>query len=210
MMAAMARFTVSCSSTRLRDDIHQRRLAALNYLDGAPDGGAEVLGIFDRTLAVHAHAPRQLRVMDVGVLERRADVGAGDAAIVAVAHALQVHDLLVVRAVVVHDTQHRDAVMGGGPQNARRVHQIAVVLDTDGKSPMFAVGERGPHGRGRTVPDSGASGAADELIVLVYVPQTQRPGAHIVHSRYQRPVFTLDPGPQLGRQARGADRACIP
>ena len=42
-----------------------------------------------------------------------------DAALVPVGHPLQVHDFLMIGAVVVHDVQQRNAVMRGGPQDAR-------------------------------------------------------------------------------------------
>jgi hypothetical protein len=50
---------------------------------------------------------RDLREVDVGIVDRRADVRARDAALMAIGHALQVHQLLVIRAVVVHHREQR-------------------------------------------------------------------------------------------------------
>ena len=47
----------------------------------------------------------------------------------ALRHPLDVHHFLVIRAVVVHHAQQRDAVVRRRPERARRVHQIAVGLD---------------------------------------------------------------------------------
>ncbi len=35
------------------------------------------------------------------------------------------HGKLVVRTVVVHDEEQRDPVIGRGPQDARRIHEVA-------------------------------------------------------------------------------------
>ena len=48
------------------------------------------------------------------------------------------------------------------------------------------------------------------LIVLVEIPQPQRPAADKRHIGYQRPVVILDLRPQLGGQARRADGARVP
>ena len=40
-------------------------------------------------------------------------------------------EVVVVRAVVVHDHQQRDAAVRGGPERARVVHKIAVGLHVD-------------------------------------------------------------------------------
>ncbi len=57
-------------------------------------------------------------------------------------HVLDVHALLMIGAIVVHDAEQRDLVMRGGPQDAGRVVQIAVALDVDGQAAVFAVGQR--------------------------------------------------------------------
>src|SRR5215831_2886735 len=67
------------------------------------------------------------------------------------------HDLLVVGAVVVHDGEERDAVVGAGPEDAGSVHQVAIVLDVDGEAAVLAVSDGRPEGRGGTVADARAA-----------------------------------------------------
>src|SRR5882762_4702883 len=90
-------------------------------------------------------------------------------------HVLEVHMFLVIAAVVVHDAQQRNAVMRGGPQNARSVVEVAVALNVDADATVFLVGERGAHGRRSAVTDAVCALTADEVIRLVEVPQAQRP-----------------------------------
>jgi len=45
----------------------------------------------------------QLRVVDVGILERRSDARPFDSSLMPVRHPLQVHHFLVIGPVVVHD-----------------------------------------------------------------------------------------------------------
>src|SRR5712691_1773805 len=91
------------SLTWLRDDIDESWLPVQDHVDSAPDSRPEVFGICDGTLGMNAHALRQSREVDIGVIEGGADVWVGNAAIVAVGHALQVHQLLMIGAVVMHD-----------------------------------------------------------------------------------------------------------
>ena len=72
-----------------------------------------------------------------------------DVAIVFRCEHLHVHALLMIGAVVVHDVQHRDLVMRGGPQDSGRVVQIAVALNVDGQAAVFLVRQRRTDGSGR-------------------------------------------------------------
>jgi len=58
-------------------------------------------------------------------------------------HALQMHGFLLVATVIVHDEQQRNVVMRGSPQGTRRVHQIAVRLESQGQQTLLAIGQRG-------------------------------------------------------------------
>src|SRR5437764_10714568 len=73
---------VSCpfSSARLGDDVDQRRLAALDDGDRAPERGRELGRIADRAFAMDPIAARHGGVIDVRILERRADIRSGHAA----------------------------------------------------------------------------------------------------------------------------------
>jgi len=61
------------------------------------------------------------------------------APIVPVREPLDVHHFLVIGTVVVHHREQRDLVMGGGPEHAGRIHQVAVILDADAQPAVFAV-----------------------------------------------------------------------
>src|SRR5207247_10386160 len=143
--------------------------------------------------------------------DRGADMRILDAALAPVRHALKMHDLLMVGAVVPHDGEHRNLMMRRRPERARRIHGVAVVLDIDAEPLVrFTMRERGAHRRGQTVTDAGATGSADELMMLVKGPQTMRPVGEAGIARHERPVFVLDLLPDFGRETRRADRARIP
>ena len=198
------------STSGLRDDVDQRRLALLDDGERALQRRAEILRVGDRPLRVHAHALRDLREVHVRLVDRRADVPARDAALVAVGHPLDVHHLLVIGAVVVHHGQQRDLVMRGGPQHAGRVQQVAVALDVHRQPPVLPVGQRAADRRRRAVADAGAARAAEVLVVLVEVPQPERPAAAVAALGHERPVLVPDLRPELRGQPRGADRRRVP
>src|SRR5207249_990623 len=94
---------------------------------------------------------------------------------------------------------------------ARRIHGVAVVLDIDAEPLVrFTMRERGAHRRGQTVTDAGATGSADELMMLAEGPETMRPVGEAGVARHERPVFVLDLLPDFGRETRRADRARVP
>ena len=66
-----------------------------------------------------------------------------DAALPAVGNRLQLHDLRVIAAVVVHDVEKRNALVRGGPENAGAEHQIAVADEADAEAAVLLIGERG-------------------------------------------------------------------
>src|SRR5262249_26274471 len=123
---------------RLRPDVDQRRLAGLHHGDRLLDRGPELGGILYWSLRPPAHRLRELVILDVGILDAGADrahVAAQVRNTVAeVGQALDVHHLLVIAAVVVHDREQWDLVARRGPQHARCVHQVAVGLDADGEA----------------------------------------------------------------------------
>src|ERR1035437_10112827 len=200
--------------TRLRPDIDQRRLAGLHDGDRFLDRGPELGRVLDRTLRPPAHGFRQLVILDVRVL----DAGAGRAhiiaqardAVVEVGQALDVHDLLMVAAVVVHHGEKRNFMPRRGPQHARRVHQIAVGLDAHGEPAEIAVGERGADRPARAVAHAVTARRSEPVVVLLHRPEPVRPVADIAGGRHQRPIEVLDLRPDLHGEASRADRARIP
>ncbi len=100
-----------------------------------------------------------------------------DAAIGTRGHVREIHRLLMIGAVVVHDGQQRDAVMRRRPQHARRVVQVAVALNIHRQAAMLAIRQRRAHRRRRAVADAVSAVSAEVLIVLLEIPHPQRPTA---------------------------------
>ena len=65
------------------------------------------------------------------------------AALTPIGHALQVHHLLVIGAIVLHHEQHRDAMVRRGPQGAIYVEHVAIGLEPDTQAAMLPVRKRG-------------------------------------------------------------------
>src|SRR5207244_3813197 len=84
--------------TGLSDNVDHCGLATHDDSKRAAQCGAEILRISDRAFAVDAQAARNRRVIDVGIFDGGADAGVGDPALMAVGHALDMHDFLMVRA----------------------------------------------------------------------------------------------------------------
>src|SRR5207302_9391544 len=145
----------------LSDDIDQCRLTAFHSRESPLDGRTEILGIGDRAFTVPAHALRHLGIVDVRILDGRSDSCAFDPAIVPVPHTLQVHDLLMVGAIIVHHGQHWNPMVRGGPQHAGSVHQITIILDIHGQPAVLFVRKRGADGGRRAVSHAGSAGATD-------------------------------------------------
>ena len=123
--------------------INQRHLAPHDRISRAPQGRAEVLRVGDWSFTMDAHAARNHRIVNIRIFKRCADSGIGDAPLMAVGHPLDMHDLLMIGTVVVHDAEQRNAMMCGGPQRARSVHEITVILYADAKPAILPVRKRG-------------------------------------------------------------------
>src|SRR5580692_10879666 len=91
------------SSTRLRDDVDQHGLAGLDGGDALAESVGEVVGVLDRPDAHRAIAERDLGVIDVRIVDRDADRRIAYTAIVPIRHALDVHELLMIGAVILDD-----------------------------------------------------------------------------------------------------------
>jgi len=68
--------------------------------------------------------------------------------------------------------------MRRGPENSRRVHQVAVILNGDRQPAVLLVSQRGAERGRRAVADAESSGRSDVLVKLVKIPQAQRPAIH--------------------------------
>src|ERR1700730_9280878 len=166
---------MNASLAGLGEDVDDGGFAAVDDVQGALDGGPQILGIGNGPFAIHAHALRQLGVLDIRRGDGGADIGAIDAAVMPVGHDLHLHHFLMIAAIIVHHAEQRNLVMRGGPEDAGRVHQIAVTLDIYREAAVFAIGERGADGGGRTVANSVAALRADVVIVLIHIPQALGP-----------------------------------
>src|ERR1700674_5128212 len=120
------------------------------------------------------------------------------------------HKLLMIRTVVVHNVQDWDAVMCCCPQDARRIHQIAVALNVYGKAAMLPVGEGSTDGGWCVVAHAGGARATVKLVVLFDGPRPQRPPAEVHNIGDHRPVLVFDRFPELGGQAGSTDGARVP
>src|SRR5207247_3241912 len=112
------------------------------HFNGAPERGTEILRIGNRAFAVKAHTSRHHGVVDVGILKSGSNAGVGveRAALMSERHALDMHDLLVISAIIVHRHQEWDAMMCRRPQSARSTHEVTVFLDTDREPAILPVG----------------------------------------------------------------------
>src|SRR6476469_7535809 len=133
--SAIIHIRITAPSTRLRHDIDQRRLAGLDHLHRLFERWRKFTWFGYRTGRPHPHRTRQLAVVDGRIFETRADrtyvvAKAGDA-VAAVRHALNVHHLLMIAAIIVHHRQQWNLVPCRGPQHAGRIHEVAVRLEID-------------------------------------------------------------------------------
>src|SRR5262245_38415952 len=160
-MAGAKIATFISSSTWLHDEVDEHRLAALDDIDAALQRGTEIGRALDRSDADDTHRIGELRIAHERIADRGRDVPPVHAAITPRGHALQMHDLLMISAVVVHDRGHRNAMMGQGPQRARRVHAVAVRLNVDREPAHLLVAERSADRRRQIVADARTAWAAD-------------------------------------------------
>src|SRR5947207_15094518 len=104
--------------------------------------------------------------------------------------------VVVVRAVVVHDQEHRELQVGGGPQRTRIEEEIAIGLDVDDELSIAATRERHADRdpdmrRGAETATWPAGGRAD-------APELPRPVLEAV--RCQNPVLAVESVPLLARE----------
>ena len=111
--------------------VDERRVPTFDHCNGTLNRWSEIFRISNRSLGVHTHALRQFCEIDVRIGDRGTDIRASHAAIVPVGHTLEMHHFLMVRPVIVHDIENRDAVMRRRPQNPWGIHEIAIALNVD-------------------------------------------------------------------------------
>src|SRR5262249_19665364 len=152
-----------------------RRLAALHRRDRALQRARKIARILDGSFAVHAEAFRHHGVVDVRIVDRAADVHAIDASLPPVRNGLQLHDLRVIAAVVMHDVEQRSGLVRASPEVAWPELEPAAPHKLDRGSSIFLVGGRATEGGGRYLADATAPPPADVLVVTIRSPQLLRP-----------------------------------
>src|ERR1700730_8230337 len=115
---AVERFFTSvllCVLTGLRDHVDQVRLTAFHRVDAALERRRQFRRIGNRSFTGHTVRRGHLGVVDVRISESCADVSPVGSASADAGHVLYEHQLLMPRAVVVHDGEYRELVMHRGP-----------------------------------------------------------------------------------------------
>src|ERR1051326_258166 len=90
------------------------------------------------------------------------------------------------------------------PEGARRAHEVAVLLNTDGQPSVFLVGQRSANGNRQACTYSAGTAAAQGPIELVCVPQTAATAGDA------GPVLIFDDFPHFSLEPGYADRRGIP
>src|SRR5262249_1477727 len=107
-------------------------------------------------------------------------------------HDLNLHQLLMVGAIVVHDDQQRNAMMRGGPENPWSKHQVAIILNANGEAAVLAICKCSAN-RGRcAISHAIAALGTDIVVMLVEVPESLRPTADELAIGNERPVLILN------------------
>ncbi len=177
----------------LRYNIDQCHLALRDGVSRAPQRRAQVFRIRDWSLSIDAHAACDHRVIDIRIFNRRTDPCVGYTALMTIGHALDVHDLLVIGTIVVHDAEQRNPMMCRRPKRARRIHEITVILYADAKTPILPVRERGANRCRQTRADPRCAAGQQSLILLLDIPQPAPATSDA------RPIFILYDCPYFGR-----------
>ena len=123
-----------------------------------------------------APRPREtVRVVDVWILERGADIHLLDVAAMPRRHRHQVHVFLVVGAIVLNDVEDRDLVVRGRPHGARAEHEVAIATKGERETAVLLVGQRRANRGWQVIADAGAARHAIPLMRLLEVPQPMHP-----------------------------------
>src|SRR5256714_295791 len=115
---------------------------AADHLDRSPERGADGGGIVDRALAVPAERLREQREVRRGLRQVHAEVGLRLVGAAPVGDPELVLPVVVVRAVVVHDQEHRELLVRDRPERSGVEQEIPVGLDVDDELAVAAVRER--------------------------------------------------------------------
>src|SRR5271157_2645864 len=101
------------------------------------------------------------------------------------------HALLMIRAVVVHNIEHRDPMMGRRPKRTWYKQEVAVAADGDGQPPIFLVCECSTKRSRQGISDAPSARNAVPPVRLIEIPKEVRP-AEPDRCANERPVLVLD------------------
>ncbi len=87
-----------------------------------------------------AQTARNRSEVDVGIRDAAGDPHAIDPALAPVGDHLHLHHFHVIGAVVMHDVEQRDALVRGGPKDARPEHEVTVTDDAHTEAAILLVG----------------------------------------------------------------------
>src|SRR6185437_8275698 len=104
----------------------------------------------------------------------------------------------------------RNLVLRRGPERAWRYHQIAVAHDRHREPAMLAIGQGRADRATAAIADAERAGIAEEVIVLIHLPELVRPEAARLGCTDERVILVLDDVPELHREPRRADRRDVP
>ncbi len=203
--------TVFMSAPRLGNDIHEGRLAGADALERPLERTRQRIGVLDRPFSIYAVSLCHFGVVDIRIGDRGADLRTVGAPASLAAHSLYDHQLGVIRAIVVNDQQERDLVMSRCPQRPRADEvEVAVPHYSDAQAAVPAMAQRASYRPRSVIADSEPPRVTVISIVLVKVQQATLPVAGELMAGHDGPVVGANLCPQLGNQARNADRTGIP
>src|SRR4029077_10557901 len=117
---------------------------------------------------------RELVILDVGILDAGAEwphvITEVSHAIAKIGNPLDVHDLLMIAAIVVHYRKQRNFMSCRGPEHTWRVHEVAVGLNRNREAAEIAVRRSRATCRRRSIANAIAARAAQPVIVPLHRP----------------------------------------
>ena len=100
---------------RLRHNVDQRRFARFDRINAPRDCRSQIAWVGNRPHADNTERLRKLRVLDVRLCDFISNMEIGKTTVAPVSDGLNMHNLAVISAIVVHDREHGNVVVGGRP-----------------------------------------------------------------------------------------------
>src|SRR5882724_5376950 len=108
------------------DGVDEGGLTLLDLLDGAFERELEIVGVFDWAFGVPTHRSSEPGEIRIGAEEIHADVRAVRIGAAGSSQNELMIPVVIVGAIVKHDDEHRDLVLGRDPERSGVEHEIAV------------------------------------------------------------------------------------